>query len=382
MVEVSKVIAVPSNVLLFKGNRTGSEIQWTPGPTVEDWIGQLESYFDAESITDEALRIAESKRYLHPSEGDARKVVGHNPKLKTASTFKDFRDQLVKLYKLRVDSDPYGVIQSSLELEWGNVEGITSYAAGLEERLERIKEAAQSKFSFSICEKTARLFLLGVVRKYLAAESQLRLTKKAQPSVDLISAVAETFEEEPPKRVLGHQRVQVNYAASHSGIKPDSAGSWIKGEGKARINRSPGLKPSNLKQPIQIKMGNGKGATDKSCFYCGNFGHFRKECRKRLADLSQGRSTVTPRDQGKPWENSGARPKAMNHWRKRENNFFRPGPRGAQVTVLRKGAQAKEKPKLGQSHGSTGNLQEPEPLDWGNLSEGDWEELVEVWEKA
>ena len=307
----TKVVQVPSNVIPFKGNDTTGAPGWTPGPTVDEFTSQLEAYFAAERITEDSMKISEAKRYIHPSQGDAHLTVRYTAALDKAVLWPVFKDVLIQLYRETRDADPYAVVEEICGVHWSPKESLLSYLARLSKLTQELKAAVRTRCQIEICEQTARIIMIGLVRRELAPESQQRLLEKADPSKDLVPGIKQVFTDANPKRQHKYQAAILQDIVTQPRVfaskpKPQT-NNWTKVDRRGSkgprghpVHNQPrkfeverrnyyaplaNMRP-NHSAPTQFR-GNSRKQANRSyngdrnqviCYGCQKRGHYRNEC--------------------------------------------------------------------------------------------------------
>ena len=86
----AKVLNLPSPIVFFKGRVNGKvEI-----PVCTEWVRQLETYFGAEGIDEDRLKITEAKRFIDPQLGDARNIITL-PHLRALEKWDEFKASII-----------------------------------------------------------------------------------------------------------------------------------------------------------------------------------------------------------------------------------------------------------------------------------------------
>ena len=101
----------------FKGLRATCDEYFTPGPTLNEFVSNLEAYFHRHNLHNDQERINALKILIHPSQGDARFVLSHivnNQLNETNLTYNELINYIRRAYTTKKQSNFFQAVKNFL----------------------------------------------------------------------------------------------------------------------------------------------------------------------------------------------------------------------------------------------------------------------------
>lgn len=255
----AKILNLPSPIITFKGRVNGR----VETPTCTEWIGQLETYFITEGISNETLKISEAKRFIDPENGDARNIITL-PHIKELVNWADFKNAMLELYRGKGEEDPHQALLNLIECPWKINDNLLSYVTKLEALASKYELSHLANCNRVVPKEFARSIIWSKIYKRMPEVKREIIMKKVDTRRDVTKQLLELLKDEliksPPSTV---QTIEDD---------KDKEPRFDKFRNERNIPRSQKQKNSEetekFRRPIK----------EPRCYNCRQQGHIAKRC--------------------------------------------------------------------------------------------------------
>jgi hypothetical protein len=272
---VARILSTKVNIPLYKGNVPDSI-------SIDVFLDNLENFYVTEGITEDCLMIAEMKRYIHPTQGDAFLIVS-SQLFKGIVKWIDFKKKLLDIFQTKAEYDTLFAMNSLFQLKQGK-ESFQSFVARVANQVHVIKVSAESNYKLNIDDSMLNLLALSTIEKEIPLNLKTKFKNGINLQRDIWSQLEVIFKimQQDVKKVTFANVVKddVNDVGASSDVSSTDSDEIF----NVSHNKNRNFDKNVMKQNHNIKNNDysvKRNFRDVVCYNCHQAGHVATFCRNK-----------------------------------------------------------------------------------------------------
>lgn len=136
--------------------------QWV-GISVQQWIVNVETYFNEENITDDRGKLRSYSRFINHEQGNISLLINHTPDLLNASTWDSFKENLCYLIDPLSSISFFDSFNNLFNVEWSPNVSLPEFITSAQKEVQEFIDATVNQFGISFSPEQRKLFLFGLL---------------------------------------------------------------------------------------------------------------------------------------------------------------------------------------------------------------------------